>query len=182
MQPKRSSQAGYNLVEVIVAMGLLASVLLSIVTLFFMGRSNVYSGKQMTRAVAVGTNVTEDLVSMNVARLINAFELAEDPAENIVAGVTYTDSIVRVTSDLTNDAEGYLERWEALIPDPTVDKPHTPFLNAEITLVFLPRQLTDVDDLTTTQVMQIKVVVEWDESVRRRNVVFETVKLNRNVA
>ena len=175
MHPKRSGQAGYNLVEVLVAMGLLASVLLSIVTLFFMGRSNVYSGKQMTRAVAVGTNVTEDLVAMNVARLIDGFELTEAPAANTVAGVEYADSIVRVTSDLTHDAEGFLARWEALIPE-------TSLANAEITLVFLPRELTDADDLTTTRVMQIKVVVEWDESVRRRNVVFDTVKLNRNVA
>lgn len=174
MNARRTSQAGYNLVEVLVAMGLLASVLISIVTLFVMGRANVYSGKQMTRAVSVGTSVTEDLVALNPARTWEAFAIdaGTTVSDNTVSGVEYEDSIIVSTDDLDDDVEGYLARWQGLIPEQRL-------LNGRVTLVFLPRELTDAGDVTTARVVQIKVVVEWDESRRHRNVVLGTAKLNR---
>src|SRR5258707_2379926 len=60
----KSRQRGYSLVEVLIAMAITSVVLLTVVTLFYMGRRNVYSGKQMTYAVSVGTRVTEDLSTM----------------------------------------------------------------------------------------------------------------------
>ena len=43
MRARLRSEAGFNLIEVLIAMALLSTVLLSIVTLFFMGRSLVLS-------------------------------------------------------------------------------------------------------------------------------------------
>src|SRR5258706_13904680 len=61
----RSKESGYNLVEVIFATALLGIVSITIFTLFAMGRRNVYSGKQASQAVAIGTQVIEDLAPFN---------------------------------------------------------------------------------------------------------------------
>jgi len=57
----KRNQSGYSLIEVLIAIAITSVVLLTVVTLFYMGRRNVYSGKQMTYAVSVGTRVLEDL-------------------------------------------------------------------------------------------------------------------------
>src|ERR1700737_2122352 len=121
MNPKRA-QSGYNLVEVLIAMGLLSTILLAVTTLFYFGRRNVYSGKQMTAAVAVGTNVLEDLSGLNRSALYNAFNIGTGGGQttvmssNTVEGVTYPNSFKRDTISLTNDTAGYLARWKAMLP------------------------------------------------------------------
>src|SRR4051812_15593852 len=131
-QPKcgRRGQAGYNLVEVMVAMGLLATVLVSIVSLFVMGRRNVYSGKEMTAAVSMATRVSEDLSGMTVDEIYSAFGVTSTaPMTTITVDTTapktalpnntYTGSIVRRTTDVLdttatgNDAGGFLSRWKS---------------------------------------------------------------------
>src|SRR5205809_5666749 len=62
---QRSKESGYNLVEVIFATALLGIVSITIFTLFVMGRRNVYSGKQASQAVAIATQVMEDLAPLN---------------------------------------------------------------------------------------------------------------------
>jgi type II secretory pathway pseudopilin PulG len=172
---RRSRQQGYNLVEVLVAMGLLSTVLISIVTLFVMGRANVYSGKQMTRAVSVATSVSEDLSPLNVARTLEAFSIdaADDVTATVtVGGIDYSDAIVISTDDLSVDAKGYLDRWDDMIPQQRLT-------DGRVSLVFQPRDLKDAADVTTANVLQIAVVVEWNEAARERHVELKTVKLNR---
>ena len=55
------SERGFNLVEVLIAMALLGTVLMTILTLFYMGRRNVYSGKQTSVAVSIASHAMEDL-------------------------------------------------------------------------------------------------------------------------
>ena len=72
------TQAGYNLVEVIIALAVFGVVAMTIFTLFVMGRRNVYSGKQASQAVAVGTQVLEDIGPLNKRMLYNgAFGIAD---------------------------------------------------------------------------------------------------------
>ena len=83
----RRRSAGYNLVEVLIATAIMGVVSLSIFTLFFMGRSNVYSGKQMTQAVAIGTRVMEDISAYNQQNLYaTAFAIAAAGAIDTTAG------------------------------------------------------------------------------------------------
>ncbi|HEX8154072.1 MAG TPA: type II secretion system protein, partial [Thermoanaerobaculia bacterium] len=85
-------QRGFNLIEVIVAMGMLASVLVVVLGLFIYARRNVYSGKEMTRAVSVGTRVTEDLSSMDKSALRVAFGLPATVGGPVtVAGQSFTN-------------------------------------------------------------------------------------------
>ncbi|HUF10912.1 MAG TPA: hypothetical protein VMO47_16450 [Rhodothermales bacterium] len=176
MKERNRAEAGFNLVEVLIAMGLLSTVLISIVTLFVMGRANVYSGKQMTRAVSIGTSVSEDLNSMRPSRIYSAFNVTSSTTKttNTVAGVSYPNSIVRSTTDLSNDVDGLLDRWLALMPQSRLD-------DGVVTLVLQPRNQTNTSDPTTARILQVTVVVQWNEATRKRNVVMHTTRLDRSV-
>ncbi len=173
----RRAERGYNLIELLIAMALLGTILLSIITLFVFGRRNVYSGKQLTRATTVTTQVLEDLQPVNVPTLHTQFKItsAEKPAKVTVAGVTYDKALVRSTDDLTKEeASGpkYLSRWKALVPAANM-------ASGKVTLVILPDQMFTADDPTSAAVVRLRVVTEWREESRNRNVTAEIVKFNR---
>ncbi|HYK03786.1 MAG TPA: prepilin-type N-terminal cleavage/methylation domain-containing protein [Thermoanaerobaculia bacterium] len=178
----RRHDSGYNLVETILAMAILGVILMSVVTLFFIGRRNVYSGKQMSAANAVATRVLEDLSLMTATDVLDNFRLATaTPATNVVASVSYPNSILRDTDEAistdTNDASGYLARWKALV-DTANELP-----SGRVILIVTPQQptsnATTVLQITTAQVVRIRGVVEWSEGLRRRNVTFDSSKLQR---
>ena len=170
-----AGQRGFNLVEVIIAMALLGTVLLGIISLFYFGRSNVYSGKQMTHAVAVGTQVLEDLSPLTMAQAEAAFNFTLGTTAlttNVVNGVSYPDSILRSTDDVSTDASppDFLNTWqttlEGRLPDAAVDVVFTPTL--------------------ANRLLQIEVIVSWQEGQRgtlgipKRQIVMETVKIRPN--
>lgn len=176
MRNIRQSERGFNLIEVMVALAILGSVLLSIITLFFLGRNNVYSGKQMTKVTAAVVHANEDIAALYPRDLFNAFAI--DPttttSSHTVAGVTYPTSLVYTTAQAgsTVDPKGYLTRWAALIPASSLSK-------AKISLVLIPLDLTTSSDVTTARVIQTRIVAEWSEGVRNRNMILDSTKLNR---
>lgn len=95
---------GYSLVEVLVAIAITAVVLLTVVTMFYMGRRNVYSGKQMTVASSVGTRVLEDLSTMTAQDIQTHFGLADSP--NPLTAVTLTGLTTVNTTASTAGAYG----------------------------------------------------------------------------
>jgi prepilin-type N-terminal cleavage/methylation domain-containing protein len=173
----RRSERGYNLIELLIAMALLGTIMLSILTLFVFGRRNVYSGKQLTRATSVTTQVLEDLQPVNVPTLHTQLLITstEKPAKQTVAGVTYDKALTRTTDDLSKDEPTgpmYLTRWKALIPAAKI-------ASGKVTLVIIPDDMFIVDDPTTAAVVRLRVVTEWREDSRNRNVTAEIVKFNR---
>jgi prepilin-type N-terminal cleavage/methylation domain-containing protein len=58
------NRKGYNLIEVLISMALLAWVVLVISGLFIYGQKGVYSGKIQTKAVAMGQKVYEDIKNL----------------------------------------------------------------------------------------------------------------------
>ncbi len=178
----RRSDSGYNLVETILAMAILGVILMSVVTLFFIGRRNVYSGKQMSAANAVAIRVLEDLSLMTATDVIDNFRLTSATlSDNTIAGVNYDDSILRDTNATidsnTNDASGYLLRWKGLV-DTANELP-----SGRVILVVTPEQPIDnstvAKRIATAQVVRIRGIVEWSEGIRRRNVTFDSSKLQR---
>jgi len=173
----RRAERGYNLIELLIAMALLGTILLSIITLFAFGRRNVYSGKQLTRATSVTTQVLEDLQPVNVTTLNTQFLItsAEKPTTQKVAGVTYNKALIRTTDDLTKEESTgpmYLTRWKNLLPAAKM-------ADGKVTLVIIPDQMFTVDDPTSAAVVRLRVVTEWREESRDRNVTAELVKFNR---
>ena len=173
----RRIERGYNLIELLIAMALLGTILMSIITLFYFGRRNVYSGKQLTRATSVTTQVLEDLQPLNVTTVNTQFlvKSTDKPAQVKVAGVTYGKAILRTTDDLTKEEPSgpkYLTRWKGLIPAAKMD-------TGRVSLIIIPDQMFIADDPTTAATVRLRVVTEWNESNRSRNVTADLVKFNR---
>ena len=177
----RDSERGYNLVEVLIAMALMGTVLMSIMGLFYFGRRNVYSGKEMTEAVAVATHVREDLSAMTKAAALAAFGLgaATTGTTNTVAGQTFSNSFVRTTTSIsaTTDPTGnYLTKWQnEMVND-------SKFQNGVVTLVLIPDKdpLHGTAQLKDASVVRIRVFVTWGEAVRTRQVVLDVIKLDHS--
>ncbi|MFN2441499.1 MAG: prepilin-type N-terminal cleavage/methylation domain-containing protein [Thermoanaerobaculia bacterium] len=184
---RTKGQRGFNLVEVIIAMAMLGTVLLSVVTLFVAGRTNVYGGKTMTQGVAVATHVMEDLSSLSAAGALAAFGIANNTAVgNVDIDTTltqptdlYTNSVLRTTKNITagTDPNGYLQRWnDEIIND-------NKMANAYVALVFTPSNadagLTGAAPFGNASVLRVRAIVRWQEGFRWREVLVDTVKTRR---
>jgi prepilin-type N-terminal cleavage/methylation domain-containing protein len=186
---RHTSQRGYNLMEVMIAIALLGVVMISIMALFVAGRKNVYSGKQMTNAVAIGTRVLEDLAPLNKQDIYNG--LFAIPATSAGYGstlklgtppVTYTNCRIRSTdatvgsptaTDVSTQSTGtnppdLLTKWN--------DQLGTNLANGSVTLIMVP-----TNDLTnspaqygTAAVLQVRVLIQWDEGQRKRELILDT--------
>lgn len=200
----RASQRGYNLVEMLIAIGILASVLLTVLTLFFMGTGNVYSGKQLTLATTIGTEVMEDIVELSVADLNAAFVIANGNAPTGIAIVPadssgtastmaesrYPGSIIRSTyiRSATTEAgfpNGLLSRWNALLYDASG---RARLAEPSVAIVLTPRVRfpTTAANLTVgptgnATLMRIRVIVRWREKARFRQVILDSSKPKRPI-
>src|SRR5438132_4321522 len=184
---------GYSLVEVLIALAITGIVLLTVVTLFYMGRRNVYSGKQMTYAVSVGTRILEDLSNWVSSDVLSNFNIDDStPTGNVtVSQVTYANSLLRDTSGCTgsaapytcpNDTNGYLASYRALIDE-------SKLTNATVGLILTPRSPSNLPVIvcpggncpwTTARFLKIRVYIQWDEAKNRRRIAFfDTMKVNR---
>jgi prepilin-type N-terminal cleavage/methylation domain-containing protein len=185
----RRQEKGFSLVEVLVAMGILGTVLIAIMSLFVWGRRNVYSGRQMTKAIAIGNRILEDLAPLTKRDIYSgAFDI--DPvstgtASITILGKTYTRCSMRSTrvnvipsppSDIQTenvDGPGFLTKWKTQMG--------TDLANGSITVLMQPT--TDPTNspaqFGTAQVLRVRVIVIWDESAgskRTRSLVLDTVK------
>ena len=66
-------QRGFSLVEVVIALGLLAGVLITISGLFVVGAKQVKSGRTSSEAVALGKEIHEDMVGWGYSQLWGKF-------------------------------------------------------------------------------------------------------------
>ena len=186
----KRTERGFNLVEVLVAMAITAVVIISVATLFVMGRRNVYAGKQVSAAVAVATRITEDLSHMTHAEVYDKFGLAKNGAYNGAAltattkveGSTYTDCVLRTNADAgdaNKDKANLIGKWLTQM-QPT-------FVNPTITMIFMPRldtvaPATDTGTVAQSTLLQIRVVLSWTDSVstkRHRSLIIDAVKTQR---
>ncbi|HET8798107.1 MAG TPA: hypothetical protein VFO89_10495 [Thermoanaerobaculia bacterium] len=201
---KRGTEGGYNLIEVMIAMGLLGTVLITIMTLFVMGRKNVYSGKEMTAAVSMSTRVSEDLSGLTVDEIYTSFGISgtsttalSGSAFNVTVDSTgrkatlpantYTGSFIRRTTDTLvttaggNDTGGFLTRWKNEMDQ------NLRFADGAVNVVITPRNpdppLTGGSPTTlsvsTASVVRIRVLVRWMEESRPRQMIIDTVKTKR---
>jgi prepilin-type N-terminal cleavage/methylation domain-containing protein len=176
------SERGYNLVEVLIAMALLGTVVMSIMGLFYFGRRNVYSGKEMTEAVALGTHVLEDVNTMTKGGVIAAFGLPLTTAgtSNTVSGQTFDNSFLRTTTNISSatDPNGFLARWNNEIVN------NNKFQNGVITIVFVPDKdgKNTPAQLGTATVVRMRVFVTWGEAIRQRLVALDLIKLDHSAS
>lgn len=191
-------QRGFSLVEVMIAIALTGVVVLSVLSLFAVGRSNVYAGRQMTHAISVGTRIMEDLSSVPLDELFDAFNITDTTA---LADITvppagysdseYEDSILRGTHSVatagdcrsatlptyTNDPKNFLQRWQCQMINVSNQLP-----KGQIFVVISPRKRADTTQPLSPEnasVVHVRTIIRWTEGMRRRQVVFDTTKFNR---
>jgi len=186
---RRNGQSGYNLIELLVAIAILGVILLTVLSLFVFGRRNVYSGKQMTRAVAIANDVLEDLANISADSAYSAFGITQDTVLGdvdldelqVLPGDLHTNSVVRSTEDITDDTDpqGFLQRWKDIITDP--DTSADTMTNGKVFLVFTPTEdpAADPPEIASATLVRIRVVVRWTEDTRARQVIMNTVRTNR---
>ncbi len=190
---RRRREAGYNLIEVIIAVALLATVILTIITLFYMGRRNVYAGKEMTHAVSTSTRMAEDISGMSAADFYTAFNITSASTLTNVqvntgagkkAGLqhnVYPGSILRSTDTIVaggtgNDPSGFLQRWK----DEAIN--NNKFAKPTIALVITPRNQNPTSatlNAVNATVIKIRMLVRWEEGMQARQMIVDTVKTNR---
>jgi prepilin-type N-terminal cleavage/methylation domain-containing protein len=173
----QSREAGYNLVEVLVAMALLGSVLMSVITLFYFGRRNVYSGKQQTKITAVGTRVMEDMLNMTPEDILSNFNVGTTLTATCatINGVAYTNCIARKTSTFatTDDVGGFLARWKTLLGSAVVGQ--SQFTDPDITLIITPVAAASAN----SQFVRVRAILQWREGRRTRYSIYDASKLKR---
>lgn len=198
MAKERAGQRGYNLVEVLIAMALLAVVSLSILTLFFMAKSNIYAGRQMTHAISVGTRITEDLSALPVSSIYTNFNVTSADTLGSVTVTpsslpesSYAGSFTRSTNSVatagtctgatliafTNDPNAFLRRWYC-----QMNSVSNQLSNSSITLVFTPRSPDPVGATLTNAnatVLRIRAIIRWKESLRNRQLIMDITKTRR---
>lgn len=92
---RRVDERGFSLIEVIVALGLMAGVLIAIAGLFVLGGRSVKSGRTSSEALALGREIVEEMNAWGYAQLWGNFGLAG-------TANTYTvDTATCVTADCT---------------------------------------------------------------------------------
>jgi prepilin-type N-terminal cleavage/methylation domain-containing protein len=192
MMTRTRNESGYNLVEVMIALAVFGIVAITIFTLFVMGRRNVYSGKQNSQAVAVATQVLEDIASLNKRSLYNgAFGI---PDTDTGAAVTlprvygstapsFANARIRSTdpnivssppSDISTEQTGLLTRWTGMVQQDKLQ-------NASVTLILIPSQdmatpPNSPEQFGTSALLQVRIYVRWSETGHQREVVLDTIK------
>ena len=97
---RRSDEQGFSLVEVVIAIGVLAGVLISISSMFIMGGRQVKTGKTMTEATALAHAIMETLDAQSFLALYT----------NV--GAAGTDQTMTVSSNVTGSP---IASWKAEI-------------------------------------------------------------------
>jgi prepilin-type N-terminal cleavage/methylation domain-containing protein len=190
---KQKTQRGYNLVELLIAIALLGVVMLSILSLFMWGRKNVYSGKQMTTAIAIGTRVMEDLAPLTKEDIYKGvfdvsdtssgatFKFGNPEREYKNAEIRSTKAFTGYTDIQKENANGpkfLTTAWKNQLEETLTSGDKRPRLDdGAVTVILIPAADTNVPaQFKTGSAMQIRVIVSWLENRRQRQLVLDSVK------
>jgi type II secretory pathway pseudopilin PulG len=176
MQPKNARrEAGYSLIETLLAAGLLAFILVSVSGLFIVGTQNVKSGREMTKATTVANSAMEQVLAW--------------PFEKVYGfpGGVAADSTKQWSTDLANPATTGsaqdMADWAA-IADAWRAEVRQQLQGGKLTykvdgIARLPTALDPgLTSFANAQFLRVTVTVEWVErKQRRRHVTFEEIVL-----
>ena len=148
-----AGDSGMTLVEVLVALAILASVLISVASLFVLGGQRVRSGREMTQATTMGSDIMEELVQYG------------DQLESLFPDCTAnTGCTVSTTADSFASSQ-----WASLIEENLYKG------SADITLTPIGGTVTP-PTFDSAEGVHVQVVVNWSEGTVARTVVLETVQ------
>jgi len=153
MRRDATSQAGFSLIEVLVALGLMAGVLLSIAGVFVVGERQVARGRHQTTALAAAQTILEEIGTWNYAATWERFDSIGDVPTLSVA-----------TTD-TNPAS-IVSKWQPFLSDTLSNG------RAKIRV-----ESCDGANLNVSTAVRVVVMVLWDEKTQTRQIELAAVRL-----
>jgi type II secretory pathway pseudopilin PulG len=152
---RRTGTAGFSLIEVMLALGLLAAVLVSITSLFIIGGRRVAQGRERTEALSVGTHVMENLDQMSYRGLYTNFSSASDP------GAATGPLVIDSRSNSVAQSLG----WQNMI-------------DSKMEGAYVTITLTRIagTNFRSADALRVTTTVFWDDLNRTRNISLETVR------
>ena len=159
---RRTDQRGFSLVEVVVALGLLAGVLISIAGLFILGGRQVKSGRTVTEATSVARGILEEIDGWGFRQTYQMFG-----SDGSATSLT-----------VNSRTNAYAQKWQPILDEKLVDA------QAEIQVQSLI-PTGAVPNLNVTRYMRVLVTVSWQENTtdtagaarRERSVRLGTVRM-----
>jgi type II secretory pathway pseudopilin PulG len=150
----RDRSRGFSLVEVVVALGLLAGVLISISGLFALANRQLDGGRNHSTALAVAKDILEEMEGWGYSQVWSTFGVDGSAARHTVDTRT----------------NGFAAKWQAM-------------LESELVNCYAEIELASVDDsppgpaLRDAGAIRVRVTVHWEEGPRSREVSLATVRL-----
>ena len=150
-----ASQAGFSMIEVLLALGLLGAVLVSITSLFILGGKRVAQGRERTEAVAAATHIAETLDNMSYRGLYTNFSSVSDPGS--------TPGPISIDSRTHSVAQSM--GWQSLIDE-----------RLENSYAIVTIERVGGTSFRTAKGIRARTTIYWDDLNRTRNVTLETVR------
>ena len=152
-------EAGMSMIEVLIALGIMAGVLISVASLFVLGGQRVKGGRNMTQALAVASDITESLRTQGYLSMPESMPSC--------CGGGSCDAVTGCTVDSRTDAFALTE-WQ-----PWVDQEL--YLGyAEITITPLGGSISP-PTFASSDGIRVHVEITWNEGTSQRSVIQETV-------
>lgn len=145
-------EAGFSLIEVVIAIGVLAGVMLSIASMFIMGGRQVKTGKTLTEA----TTLAQDLMEQ--------FDKESFAALYLNLGAASTDSTRTVLSTTSGSP---IQGWQAEIARK---------LNSGSASVRIDAMGPGTPNFGSAAGIKLTVTLSWNELGRSHNVAMSTVR------
>lgn len=145
---------GFSLVEVVVALGLLAGILVSTTSLLVLGSRQVKSGRTASEALSAAHSILEEMQGWGFHQVY----------------VEYGFDGTATSYTVDTRTNGFANKWQSYLSAKLRNG------YAIITLRSLAPS-SPAPPLASTQALRVKVMVHWEEGSRTRNVQLATVRM-----
>ena len=152
MTDRNRQSGGFSIAEVVVALGLLAGVVISLVGMLVLGNRLVQRGRGSSEALAVARDIIEETGGWTFRQTYSAFEDCED-------------SDLDCEVDTRDDAAA--SAWQARLRETLEDTSYA----------MISIQPLEPVSLGQADVIRVTVTVFWQEMERQRSVRLVTVRM-----
>jgi hypothetical protein len=157
----RGRATGFSLVEVIVALGLLAGILLAIAGLLVVGNREVRSGRHTSAALSVARAVLEEIETLGYHQTYELY----GGAGNTTAHTAYS----------YDSSEPEASKWQARVVELLGGGPNVPHVEVHFESIAEPG--APQPNLVDSVGMRVEVRLVWTEGIRPRELELSTVKM-----
>jgi len=156
------SERGFNLIEVVIALALLAAVLLTISGLFIQGSQSVNTGRDLTEATSLATDILEQMDKWAFSQLYTNWGVC---TTGVCSELTYTSTTTG----------GSYNAYLASISQTKIDA-RLPNAYATVVLTPLGQSQFVTSGGVNCKGIRVKVTINWTLKLKSRSVSLETVR------